>query len=97
MRSPSTLTAQDMIAKEKGSECYIICTQPRKIAAISIAERVSYERSTTVGGLIGYQVRLDKKCSEHTRLLFCTTGGNAYNFFSINIYFECLFLYYFLL
>lgn len=37
--------------------CKIIVTQPRKIAAISIARRVAQERGWDVGGLVGYQVR----------------------------------------
>jgi HrpA-like RNA helicase len=64
-----------MIEESKGSECCIICTQPRRIAAISIAERVSYENGSTVGELIGYQIRLNKRAGNKTRLLFCTTGG----------------------
>ena len=38
-----------MVLQEKGSECFIICTQPRRIAAISIAERVSHENMTSLG------------------------------------------------
>ena len=34
---------ENMIKNERADECYIICTQPRRIAAISIAERVHYE------------------------------------------------------
>jgi HrpA-like RNA helicase len=32
-----------MVEKGEGSACYIVCTQPRRIAAISVAERVAYE------------------------------------------------------
>lgn len=34
---------EDAIARNQGAECSIICTQPRRIAAISVAERVHYE------------------------------------------------------
>ena len=34
----------------------IIVTQPRKIAARSVAERVCQERGWNIGGLVGYQV-----------------------------------------
>lgn len=54
--------------------CRIICTQPRRISAISIAERVSAERGERVGNTVGYQVRLDSKLSQKTLLQFCTTG-----------------------
>lgn len=65
----------DMIDRNKGSEAYIICTQPRRIAAISVAERVAQERLQGCGQSVGYQIRLKSKYSQKdTRILFCTTG-----------------------
>ncbi|KAL6650601.1 hypothetical protein ACP70R_009526 [Stipagrostis hirtigluma subsp. patula] len=68
----------DMIESELGGYCNIVCTQPRRIAAISVAERVSDERCESSPGsndsLVGYQVRLDSARNERTKLLFCTTG-----------------------
>ncbi|XP_028396420.1 ATP-dependent DNA/RNA helicase DHX36-like [Dendronephthya gigantea] len=67
----------DAIMKGKGSTCRIICTQPRRISAISIAERVAEERGETVGepGSTGYQIRLDSVLPrERGSILFCTTG-----------------------
>ncbi|KAH9495037.1 ATPdependent RNA helicase [Bulinus truncatus] len=52
----------------------IICTQPRRISAISVAERVAHERDDDTGKFVGYQIKLESKLSIHTRLLFCTTG-----------------------
>lgn len=52
----------------------IVCTQPRRISAIGVAERVSEERIERVGNTIGYQIRLENKISGNTRLTFCTTG-----------------------
>ncbi|KAK4887165.1 hypothetical protein RN001_003436 [Aquatica leii] len=52
----------------------IICTQPRRISAIGVAERVAEERAEQVGNTIGYQIRLENKISSSTRLTFCTTG-----------------------
>ena len=52
----------------------IIVTQPRRIAAISLAERVAAERCEAVGGVVGYNVRLESASSADTRLLFVTTG-----------------------
>ena len=50
-------------------------TQPRKLAASSLAKRVCEERDWKLGGLVGYQVGLDKaNKSEDTRLLYVTTG-----------------------
>lgn len=37
----------------------IICTQPRRISAISVAERVAKERAERVGLTVGYQIRLE--------------------------------------
>jgi ATP-dependent RNA helicase DHX36 len=56
------------------TETNIVCTQPRRISAISIAERVASERGEDVGEYVGYQIRFEKAQSERTRLLFCTTG-----------------------
>lgn len=63
-----------MIRDGKGAECTIICTQPRRISAIGLADRVSAERGERVGDVVGYSVRLESRRSERTRLLFCTTG-----------------------
>ncbi|XP_071961942.1 ATP-dependent RNA helicase TDRD9-like [Antedon mediterranea] len=54
--------------------CNIVVTQPRRIAAISIAKRVNAERKWQLGGLVGYQVGLDRVVTEDTRLAFVTTG-----------------------
>ncbi|KAH3764122.1 DEAD/DEAH box helicase [Pelomyxa schiedti] len=52
----------------------IVATQPRRIAAMGIAERVASERGEEVGGCVGYQIRLLSRASKRTKLLFCTTG-----------------------
>ena len=64
----------DQHAREK-KMVNIIVTQPRKIAASSLAKRVCQERDWRLGGLVGYQVGLDKENkSQDTRLLYVTTG-----------------------
>ncbi|KAF2323819.1 hypothetical protein GH714_042404 [Hevea brasiliensis] len=62
------------IASLRGADCSIICTQPRRISAISVAARISSERGENLGETVGYQIRLEAKRSAQTRLLFCTTG-----------------------
>jgi ATP-dependent RNA helicase DHX29 len=58
-----------------GNEISILCTQPRRVSAISVAERVSEEFGDKhVGDTIGYHIRLESKKSVRTKLLFCTTG-----------------------
>lgn len=52
----------------------IICTQPRRLSAIGVAERVADERAEKIGQSVGYQIRLESKMSNSTRLMFCTTG-----------------------
>ncbi|XP_028294843.1 ATP-dependent RNA helicase TDRD9 [Gouania willdenowi] len=59
---------------DKNSSCNIVVTQPRKIGASSIARWVSTERKCTLGSLVGYQVALEKMATEHTRLIYMTTG-----------------------
>lgn len=54
--------------------CNIVCTQPRRISAVAVAERVAAERCQRVGGCVGYQIRLERRISAATRLTFCTTG-----------------------
>ena len=54
--------------------CNVVCTQPRRISAIGVATRVADERGEKPGEVVGYQIRLESKVSERTRLMFCTTG-----------------------
>lgn len=58
--------------------CKILVSQPRKISAITLAERVSEERRSVLGSEVGYQVALNKRADleeeERTKILYCTTG-----------------------
>jgi HrpA-like RNA helicase len=49
----------DYLAAKK--EVRIICTQPRRLSAISVAERVASEIGEPVGGSVGYMIRLETK------------------------------------
>ncbi len=49
-------------------------TQPRRIAARSIAERVAEELHTEVGGLVGYQVRFTDRVGDETLVKVMTDG-----------------------
>ncbi|KAK5684283.1 hypothetical protein LTS10_004149 [Elasticomyces elasticus] len=63
-----------------GRPCKIYCTEPRRISAISLANRVSEEmgeRKGDVGtarSLVGYAVRLESHTTSTTRLVYATTG-----------------------
>jgi hypothetical protein len=61
-----------LILSNRGSQAFIIVTQPRRISAISVATRVSQERLED--GSVGYAIRGESKQNENTKLLFCTTG-----------------------
>ncbi|KAB0800786.1 hypothetical protein PPYR_06525 [Photinus pyralis] len=57
------------------SPCRIIVTQPRRIAAASLAERVASERGESVGSTVGYNVRFNTKFSKKTgHIMYCTSG-----------------------
>ncbi|KAG8712172.1 hypothetical protein FRC09_020158, partial [Ceratobasidium sp. 395] len=64
----------------KGLACRIYCTEPRRISAISLAQRVSRELGEpsnavgTLSSLIGYSVRLESNITRNTRLAFVTNG-----------------------
>ncbi|KAF3923404.1 hypothetical protein ABW21_db0206027 [Orbilia brochopaga] len=64
----------DFIEREIGTAARIICTQPRRISAIGLAERVSAERCSTVGGEVGYAIRGESKIGPNTKITFMTTG-----------------------
>ncbi|KAI9912364.1 hypothetical protein PsorP6_005921 [Peronosclerospora sorghi] len=53
----------------------IVCTQPRRVAAVTIAERVAQEIGCRVGDKVGYAVRFEEKWdSERTKIKFVTDG-----------------------
>ncbi|XP_030579929.1 3'-5' RNA helicase YTHDC2 [Archocentrus centrarchus] len=61
-------------SSKKGEACRIFCTQPRRLAAIAVAERVAAERGENVGQSVGYHIRLESRVSPKTLLTFCTSG-----------------------
>lgn len=52
----------------------VIVTQPRRLAAASIARRVAKEMGCGLGETVGYRTSMDRHDSESTRILFCTDG-----------------------
>ena len=51
------------------------CTQPRRIAATSVAKRVADELGVTLGSEVGYQIRFeDRTDREKTSVKFMTDG-----------------------
>lgn len=57
-----------------GKSSAVAVTQPRRVAAISVARRVSTERRGRVGGEVGYAVRFEEMRGRDTRLTYLTDG-----------------------
>jgi ATP-dependent helicase HrpA len=62
------------LARELGQEGRIGCTQPRRLAATSVARRVAEELKVEVGKEVGWQVRFTEVCSKDTVVKFMTDG-----------------------
>jgi ATP-dependent RNA helicase DHX29 len=64
----------------QGNPCKVLCTEPRRISAISLAHRVSQElgeQQNEVGtgnSLVGYAVRLESHIGPYSRLIYATVG-----------------------
>lgn len=64
----------------RGKPCKIYCTEPRRISALSLAQRVSRELGDPPGvvgmanSLVGYSIRLENRTSRNTRLVYMTNG-----------------------
>ncbi|XP_062698781.1 ATP-dependent RNA helicase DHX33 [Aedes albopictus] len=52
----------------------IAITQPRRVAAISVAKRVAMEQNGNVGDVVGYSVRFEDVTSPNTKIKFMTDG-----------------------
>lgn len=50
------------------------CTQPRRVAAMSVAKRVSEEMEVKLGGLVGYAIRFEDYTSKETAIKYMTDG-----------------------
>jgi len=62
------------LAAGRGNAGMIGCTQPRRIAARAVANRVAEELQTVLGEMVGYQVRFSDKVSADSRIKFMTDG-----------------------
>ncbi|KAF1848329.1 P-loop containing nucleoside triphosphate hydrolase protein [Cucurbitaria berberidis CBS 394.84] len=74
---PSFILEHELL---QGKTCKVFCTEPRRISAISLAQRVSEEMGEgpkdlgTPRSLVGYAIRLESKTSSQTRLVYATVG-----------------------
>jgi ATP-dependent helicase HrpA len=62
------------LALGRGQDAMIGHTQPRRIAARSVAERIADELGTELGDVVGYQVRFTDKTSKASRVKVMTDG-----------------------
>jgi ATP-dependent helicase HrpA len=58
----------------RGLKKMIGCTQPRRIAAITIAERVAQELEGQYSFLVGHKIRFQDKTTKSTKIKFMTDG-----------------------
>ncbi|CAJ2507659.1 Uu.00g088450.m01.CDS01 [Anthostomella pinea] len=64
----------DLYSRGLGNATNIVCTQPRRISALGLADRVSDERCSQLGREVGYTIRGENKTSPQTKITFVTTG-----------------------
>lgn len=62
------------LAAGRGRKGMIGHTQPRRIAAISVAKRIAHELESEIGQCVGYQVRFNDKVSRNTQIKLMTDG-----------------------
>ncbi|KAK5169076.1 uncharacterized protein LTR77_006385 [Saxophila tyrrhenica] len=78
----STQLPQFLLEDElsQGRQCKIYCTEPRRISALSLAQRVSEELGENKGdlgthrSLVGYAIRLESQTTASTKLVYATIG-----------------------
>src|SRR6056297_2125338 len=53
---------------------HVVVTQPRRLAARTVAERVAEEVGCQLGGKVGFRTGFERADSSETQVLFCTDG-----------------------
>lgn len=65
----------DYLRSDQGAHCSVVVTQPRRISATSVADRVAVERGEDMGDTVGYSVRFESCLPRpYGSILFCTVG-----------------------
>jgi ATP-dependent helicase HrpA len=70
----TTQIPQFCLAAGKGIDGLIGCTQPRRIAAITVARRIADEMGETLGRTVGYKIRFADRTSENGYIKVMTDG-----------------------
>ncbi|KAM9835287.1 pre-mRNA-splicing factor ATP-dependent RNA helicase DHX15 [Syngnathus typhle] len=64
----------ETIQSTAGAKRAVACTQPRRVAAMSVARRVADEMDVTLGQEVGYSIRFEDCSSSKTVLKYLTDG-----------------------
>ncbi|VDO19682.1 unnamed protein product [Heligmosomoides polygyrus] len=70
----TTQLSQYLLEDGFGSTGIIGCTQPRRVAAMSVAKRVADEMGVELGQEVGYAIRFEDCTSERTIIKYMTDG-----------------------
>ncbi|KGN45034.1 probable pre-mRNA-splicing factor ATP-dependent RNA helicase DEAH2 [Cucumis sativus] len=68
------LEAVDLDSPDKRKKMMVACTQPRRVAAMSVSRRVAEEMDVTIGEEVGYSIRFEDCSSARTVLKYLTDG-----------------------
>ncbi|KAL5700791.1 RNA helicase [Ranunculus cassubicifolius] len=68
------LDAVNLETPDKRKKMMIACTQPRRVAAMSVSRRVAEEMDVTIGEEVGYSIRFEDCSSSKTVLKYLTDG-----------------------
>ena len=72
---PAYLDESGLFSSRNGKFARSICvTQPRRVAAMTVAKRVAEERGCPIGSAVGYRVRFDDSTEKNTRIIYATDG-----------------------
>lgn len=71
---PQLLRRHALSTDHFGRPPRIACTQPRRLPAIGLAQRVSAEMGTALGDEVGYTVRFEDATSHRTGIRYLTEG-----------------------
>ncbi|PHH69289.1 hypothetical protein CDD82_7858 [Ophiocordyceps australis] len=70
----TTQLTQFLYEEGYGKRGMICCTQPRRVAAMSVAKRVAEEMEVALGSTVGYAIRFEDCTSEETVIKYMTDG-----------------------
>ncbi|CAI0413272.1 unnamed protein product [Linum tenue] len=68
------LEAAESDTSDKRRKMLVACTQPRRVAAMSVSQRVAEEMDVIIGEEVGYSIRFEDKSSHKTVLKYLTDG-----------------------